>query len=167
MLDSCCLLGHVDFAFSYVFLGTHVSSCRSALEITKYYSHSTSTGVCIHWVCVYIAIEMPTINKHLHPGAFRKTKVFSHHRKVPHPKQGRAPASPLSSIPLIPAALGDPNSSVPHFRRDHAQHSPAGHLSPGADGKAKGDPALLTAFPCNATRLQLSISPQRGLQMHG
>lgn len=66
VLDSCCLLGHVDFAFSYVFLGTHVSSCRSALEITKYYSHSTCTRVCIHRVCVYTAIEMPTINKHLH-----------------------------------------------------------------------------------------------------
>lgn len=67
VLDSCCLLGHVDFAFSYVFLGTHVSSRRSALEITKYYSHATFTHVCIHWDCVCIAIEMPAINKHLHP----------------------------------------------------------------------------------------------------
>lgn len=166
MLDSCCLLGHVDFAFSYVFLSTHVSSCRSALEITKYYSHSTCTRVCIHWVCVYIATEMPTINKHLHPWAFRKTKVFFHpftgkdciwREQALHPHCFHLLRSSQKYFGI--------NSSLPHFPRDHTQHSSVSHLPPRADGGAERVPAPLKAFPCNATRLQLSISPQRGLQM--
>lgn len=78
------------------------------------------------------------------------------HRKVPHPKQERATASPLSSTPLIPAALWDPNSSVPYFQRDHAQHSSVGHLSPGANGGAKRGsyPAESLSLQCNSLATQ-------------
>lgn len=99
--------------------------------------------------------------------SFQKNKgIFPFlHREALHSKRARATSSLLSSTPLIPKVLCDPNSSVPHFQRDHTQHSSAGHLPPGADGGAEAAPAPLKAFPCNATRLQLSVSPQRGLQM--
>lgn len=97
--------------------------------------------------------------------SFEKNKgIFpSLYRKGLHSK--RATASLLSSTPLIPKLLWDHNSSVSHFQRDHTQHSSVDHLPPGADGGAERAPALLKAFPCNVTRLQLSVSPQRGLQM--
>lgn len=99
--------------------------------------------------------------------SFQKNKgIFpSLHRKGLHLKRASATSSLLSSTPLIPKVLWDPNSSLPHFPRDHTQHSSVSHLPPGADGGAERVPAPLKAFPCNATRLQLSISPQRGLQM--
>lgn len=99
--------------------------------------------------------------------SFQKNKgIFpSLHREGLHWRRARATSSRLSSTPFIPKVLWDPNASVPHFQREHTQHSSVGHLPPGADGGAERVPALLKAFPCNATRLQLSGSPQRGLQM--
>lgn len=98
--------------------------------------------------------------------SFHKNKgIFpSLHREGLH-WRARATSSLLSSTPLIPKVLWDPDSTVPHFQRDHTQHSSAGCLPPGADGGAERVPAPLKAFPCKATRLQLSSSPQRGLQM--
>lgn len=97
--------------------------------------------------------------------SFEKNKgIFpSLRRKGLHSK--RAISSLLSSTPVIPKVLRDPSSSVPHFQRDPTQHSSVGHLPPGPDGGAERVPALLKAFPCSTTRLQLSVSPQRGLQM--
>lgn len=96
----------------------------------------------------------------------KKQRYFSiPHREGLHSKRARATSSLLSSTSLIPKVLWDPSSPVPHFQRDHTQHSSVGHLPPGADGGAERVPALLKAFPCNATCLQLSVSPQRGLQM--
>lgn len=117
MLDSCCLSGHVDFAFSYVFLGTHVSSCRSALEITKIllplnmHSCMYTLDLCVHsYRDAHHKQTFASIS-------FEKNKsIFpSLHRKVLHPKRGRATSSLLLSIPLIPAAFWDLYSSVPHF----------------------------------------------------
>lgn len=92
MLSSCCLLGHVDFAFSYVFLGTHVSSRRSALKITKYCSHSTYTRTYTLGLCVQSsrdALHKQTLaaitNLQESQGAF--AALCS---KAPQPSQGKS-----------------------------------------------------------------------------
>lgn len=92
VLGSCCLLGHVDFAFSYVFLGTHVSSRRSALKITKYCSHSTYTRTYTLGLCVQSsrdALHKQTLaaitNLQESQGAF--AALCS---KAPQPSQGKS-----------------------------------------------------------------------------
>lgn len=96
--------------------------------------------------------------------SFQKNKgIFpSLHREGLLPKRGKATASLHSSTPLMPTALWEPNPSMPHFQRDHAQHSPISHLSPGADEGAKGSPAPLQAFPLQCNSLATQHFPTEG-----
>lgn len=67
-----------------------------------------------------------------------------------------------SSILHIPTALWELNSSVPHFWRDDARHSPISRLSPGADEGAKGGSAPLQAFPLQCNLLATQHFPTEG-----
>lgn len=96
--------------------------------------------------------------------SFQKNKgIFpSLHRKGLHLKTAGTTSSLLSSTPLIPKVLWDPNSSVPHFPRHHTLHSSVGHLPPGADGGAERVPAPLKAFPLQCNLLATQHFPTEG-----
>lgn len=149
MLGSCCLLGHVDFAFSYVFLGTHVSSRRSASEITKYCSHSTYTRTYTLGLCVQSsrdALHKQTFaaiaNLQESQGAFAAqcSKALQPHR------------------PLVLLGSAWLRLLQPPSLRDQAQHNPGGHPSPGWTEEQSGvfQPFPATQLACN------SAFPHRG-----
>lgn len=84
----------------------------------------------MHW-CVYtlgLCVDSYRDTHHKQTFAsvsFQKNKgIFpSFHTEELHWRRERATSSLLSSTPLIPKVLWDPNSSVPHFQRDHTLHS--------------------------------------------
>lgn len=110
---------------------------------------------------------MPIINKHLHPWVFRKTKVFFHPFTGKHRTQREEELQPwhFHPSPSSQQHFGTPAPLCFTSRGTSLRTTlPAASLL-GQMEEQKGSPAPPKAFACNATHLQLSISPQRGLQM--